>query len=49
VRDRSRVLSLASQDVLWTSSDVSMIVAILERGIESLARGAELNREELKA
>ena len=48
VLQRCRVLSLASQDALCASSDISTIVAMLDRGIESLARGAALNRVELK-
>ena len=48
VLKRCRTLSLASQDALWSSAGVSEIVAILDRGIESLQRGNELNRRELR-
>jgi len=40
-------LSKASQDALYSSRGVSEIVAVLERGIEAIERGTELNREEL--
>jgi hypothetical protein len=45
---RCRALSQASQDALWSSTSVSEIVAVLDRGIESLVHGGELNRNELK-
>lgn len=48
VLKRCRELSQASQDAIWSSTGVSEIVAILDRGIESLERGCELNRDELK-
>jgi hypothetical protein len=43
-----RELAQASEDSIWSSTGVPEIVAILDRGIESLERGAELNRDELK-
>lgn len=43
-----RALSQVSQDALWSSTGVSEIVAVLNRGIESLERGTELNRDELR-
>ena len=49
VLKRCRVLSLASQDALLSASEISGIVGILESGIDSLARGAELNRDQMKA
>jgi hypothetical protein len=48
VLKRCRELSQASQDAVWSATGVSEIVAILDRGIESLERGTELNRDELK-
>jgi hypothetical protein len=48
VLQRSRELSQASEDAVWSSTGVQEIVAILDRGIESLERGAELNRDDLK-
>jgi hypothetical protein len=48
VLKRCRELSRASQDAVWSSTGVSEIVAMLDRGIESLERRAELNRDELK-
>jgi hypothetical protein len=48
VLKRCRALAQASQDALWASAGVPEIVAVLDRGIELLERGAELNRDELK-
>jgi hypothetical protein len=48
VLKRCRELSQASQDAIWSSTNVSEIVAILDRGIKSLERGTALNRDELK-
>lgn len=44
---RCRALSQASQDALWSERGVSAVVAVLNRGIESLECGTELNRDEL--
>jgi len=48
VLKRCRELSKSSQDAAFSSTSVTEIVAILDRGIESLERGRELNRNELK-
>jgi hypothetical protein len=48
VLSRCRELAQASRDATWSSSGVSVVVAILDRGIKSLALGTELNRDELK-
>jgi hypothetical protein len=48
VLKRCRELSEASQDAVWSSTGVTEIVAILDRGIEALERGTEVNRDELK-
>jgi hypothetical protein len=48
VLKRCRALCQTSRDALWSSTGVSEIVAILDRGIESLERRTELNRDELK-
>jgi hypothetical protein len=48
VLERCRELSRASQDAIWSSTGVSEIVAILDRGIEALQRGSESDRDELK-
>jgi hypothetical protein len=48
VLKRCRQLSQASQDAVRSSTGVSEIVAHLNRGIESVERGSELNRDELK-
>jgi hypothetical protein len=41
-------LSKASQDAVYSSRSISEIVAVLEGAIETIERGAELNRGELK-
>ncbi len=48
VLTRCRELSQASQDAVWSSHGVSEIVAILDRGIDSLTCDAVLNRHELE-
>jgi hypothetical protein len=48
MRSQTGELSQASQDATWSSTGVLGIVAILDRGIKSLALGTELNRDELK-
>ena len=48
VLQRCRDLSQGSQDAIWSSAGVAEIVAILNRAINALERGTELNRDELK-
>jgi hypothetical protein len=45
---RCRELSVASQDALYSSTGTAEIVAVLNRGIESIERRTQLNRYELK-
>ena len=44
---RCRDLSRASQDAVYSSTGVEEIVAILNRAMESIAKGKLLNRDEL--
>jgi hypothetical protein len=48
VLKRCRELSQASHDSVWSSTGVPEIVAILDRGIDALERGAEVDRDGLK-
>jgi hypothetical protein len=48
ILQRCRALCQASHDAVWSSTGVSEIVAMLDRGIESIERRAELNRDELR-
>ena len=48
VLKRCRDLSGASQDAIYSHTGTAEVVEILNRGIESLERGEELNRDELK-
>jgi hypothetical protein len=48
VLKRCRELTKASQDALWAAASVQDIVAGLDRGIDAIEHGTELNRAELK-
>ncbi len=45
---RCRELSEASQDAIYSYMTCDEIVTVLNRGIDSLGNGTELNHEELK-
>ena len=48
VLSQCRQLSKASQDAAWSATGISEIIGVLDRGIEAIERGTELNRDELK-
>lgn len=48
VLSRCRARAKVSQDAAWSNRGVAEILGILDRGVEAIERGTELNREELK-